>query len=385
MTQIEPLRARAAIVHDWFPGYHGSERVADVMRMDVFDEAAAPDVFTFVAARDRLPPELAAAIVQESALARLPGLRPGRHDRGRWRYLLPLMPRYFRHLDLDSYDVVISSSHACAVHARPRRDAVYVCYCHTPMRYVWLPDIEEGRVTGVVRRPLEILTGRLRRSDLAASRRPDVYIANSRAVRERIRRFYGREAAVVHPPVEVEEFSGVVEKDPEEFLWVHRLVSYKRPALVVEAFAELPYRLTMVGIGPLETDLRRRLPPNVQLRPWVDRHELVSLFKRSAGFIHIGEEDFGISMVEALASATPVVALARGGALDIVRDGVDGVLVDRPEVEALRRAVRHVATHAWDRAALVERSRVFSRARFAEQMRLQVAELIAARRKSFDA
>jgi glycosyltransferase involved in cell wall biosynthesis len=248
------------------------------------------------------------------------------------------------------------------------------------MRYVWLPELESARLSGPANHPLRLLRGWLRRTDLAASTRPDAYIANSSTVRDRIRRFYGRDATIIHPPVDVDDFSPAEEKEPGHFLWVHRLVSYKRPELVIEAFAGLPYRLTMVGLGPLASSLRRRLPPNVDLRAWVERRELVRLFARSSGFIHVGEEDFGISMVEALASATPVVSLAKGGALDIVRDGVDGVLIERPDVDALRAAIRCIENSTWDRAALVERANSFSRARFVERMRAQLEELTATRR-----
>ena len=150
----------AAIVHDWFQGFHGSERVVETMRTGLF--AKPPDVFTFHAAKELLPPDLAAAIKQESRLAGLPGLRQRGHDPGRWRLLAPLMPRYFSRLDLDAYDVVVSSSHAFAVHARPREDALHVCYCHTPIRYAWMPD------TDARAKPLARW---LRRKDLAASRR----------------------------------------------------------------------------------------------------------------------------------------------------------------------------------------------------------------------
>ena len=200
------MALRAAIVHDWFQGYHGSERVVEAIRSGVFAEDERPDVFTFHAARDLLPPDLARAIVKESRLAALPGVRQEGHAPGRWRYLLPYMPFYFSHLDLDGYDVVISSSHACAVNARPKEDALYVCYCHTPMRYAWMPELERGRAHGAKGVALAGFRGWLRRVDLEASRRPDSFVANSQAVRERIRRFYGRDAAVIHPPVEVESF-----------------------------------------------------------------------------------------------------------------------------------------------------------------------------------
>jgi glycosyltransferase involved in cell wall biosynthesis len=362
-----PITARTAIVHDWFQGFHGAERVVDAMRTGLF--AAGPDIYTFHAARSLLPPGLGSAIVRESKLASLPGIRQREHAPGLWRNLLPFMPRYFARLDLDEYDLVISSSHAFAANVRPRPDALHLCYCYTPLRYAWLPEVEAARVKGIRGVTLGLMRSRLRKIDRGASARPDGYVAISTAVRERIRRFYGRDAAVIHPPVEVEEFDPTQEKEPERFLWVHRLVSYKHPELVAEAFRDLPYRLTMVGVGPLEPRLRRSLPPNVELRSWVSRETLIRLFERSSGFVHVADEDFGITMVEALAAGTPVIALGRGGARDIVRPGVDGVLLDRVDPEALRSAVCRLGASEWDRAALADGARRFSRSRFVADLR----------------
>jgi glycosyltransferase involved in cell wall biosynthesis len=362
------LALPGAIVHDWFQGYHGSERVVEAMREGLFEPGHEPDVLTFHAARELLPPLLAAAIVKESRLADLPWLRQEGHDPGRWRYLLPTMPRYFAGLDLDPYDLVIASSHACSVHVRPREDATFVCYCHTPIRYAWMPETEARRAHGFGGFGLKALRGWLRRKDREAAQRPDGYVAISEAVRERIQRFYGRDAEVIHPPVDVDDFHPGREKEPGRFLWAHRLVAYKHPEVVIEAFRGLPYRLTMVGVGPLESRLREGLPPNVELRGWVSREELAHLYAEASGFLHVGEEDFGITMVEALASGTPVVGLERGGARDIVRPGVDGVLVDRPEPEAVRDAVRKVAESEWDTNELTARARTFSRERFLEQL-----------------
>ncbi len=365
---VGAIDERVAIVHDWFQGMHGSERVVDTMRRGLFTSRRDVDIFTFTAARDLIPAGLAERIVRESRLASLPGIRQVDHARGRWRLLLPYMPHYFASLDLTPYDVVISSSHAFAANVEARPDALHVCYCHTPMRYAWLPEVEARR-GGLGRRGLHSLGGYLRRIDRAASRRPHAYAANSRAVRERIRAFYGRDAVVIHPPVDVGEFSPHAEKDEAAFLWVHRLVPYKHPELVAEAFRGLPYRLTMVGVGPLERRLRSSLPPNVELRGWVSREELVALYESAAGFIHVGEEDFGISMVEALAAGAPVIALASGGARDIVRDRIDGVLLERAEMESLRDAIRSAAGTRWDPAALHARALEFSADRFLERMR----------------
>jgi glycosyltransferase involved in cell wall biosynthesis len=358
-----------AIVHDWFQGMHGSERLVETLRSGLFARARPPDILTFAAAPALVPPELAARIVRQSRLAALPGIRQNGNKSGRWRYLLPYMPHYFASLDLTSYDVVISSSHACAANVRPGADALHVCYCHTPMRYAWVPETDGRRVDGVAGLGLRALRGYLQRVDLEASRRPHAYAANSEAVRRRIHRFYGRDATVIHPPVGVHEFDPTCPRNEDQFLWVHRLVPYKRPDVVVEAFRDLPYRLTMVGVGPLERPIRASLPPNVELLGWLSRDELRRLYERATGFIHVGEEDFGITMVEALAAGTPVIALDGGGAIDIVRDGIDGVLVERPEADILRDAVRHVASTTWHPAALHARALEFSAERFLERMR----------------
>jgi glycosyltransferase involved in cell wall biosynthesis len=358
-----------AIVHDWFQGMHGSERVVETLRAGLFRGEREPDILTFTAAEDVLPDELARSIVRKSRLASLPGIRQVGRETGRWRYLLPYMPHYFASLDLSQYDVVIASSHACAINVRPRPDALFVCYCHTPMRYAWLPETDTRRVGALGGLGLRLFRAYLRRTDLAASRRPQAFAANSTAVRDRIHRFYGRDAEVIHPPVDVTELDVATEKEPGHFLWAHRLVPYKQPELVMEAFRDLPYRLTMVGVGPLESRLRKRQPPNVELLGWLPRRELAELFGRAAGFVHVAEEDFGISMVEALGAGTPVVALDAGGARDIVRPGVDGILIEQAELRALRAGIHAVATGSWDRHALRSRALEFSTDRFLDRMR----------------
>jgi glycosyltransferase involved in cell wall biosynthesis len=368
------LSAKTAIVHDWFSGMHGSERVVEAMRTGLFARGNEPDLYTFQAARELLPSDLAAAIVKESRLAALPGVRQRGHDPGRWRWLLPYMPTYFARLSLEEYELVISSSHACAHHVRPTPDALHVVYCHTPMRYAWMPETDRDRVAGLKGLALRSSAGRLRRLDREASRRPDLYVANSSAVRERIRRLYDRDAVVVHPPVDLDDLDPTREKDPELFLWVHRLVPYKNPELVVEAFRGLPYRLIMVGVGPLEAKLRRDLPSNVELRGWIEREELVDLYARASGFIHVAEEDFGMTMVEALGSGTPVIGLGRGGATDVVRDGIDGVLCTSAEVGEVRRALRCVTGSEYEPQALALRAACFSRHVFIERMTALISQ-----------
>ena len=354
---------RSAIVHDWFQGFHGAERTVASM-LDLF--ARDPDIFTFQAARELLPARLSSAIVKESRLSRLPGIRQRGHDPGRWRWLLPYMPRFFESLDLSAYELVVSSSHACAAGVKPPSAALHLCYCYTPMRYVWMPKEERGRARGVKGLALTTLRGRLRAWDRRASARPDAYVAISSAVAERISRFYGREAAVVHPPVAVADFPRDVPRRSGHFLWVHRLVPYKRPLEVAEAFRGLPeLTLTMVGVGPLEERLRAALPANVELLGWVSREELASRYASAAGFIHVGEEDFGITMVEALAAGAPVLAVDRGGARDIVRRDRDGVLIsDGGNTDQIRSGVRELAERSWDPEQLRTSAQRFSEEQF---------------------
>ncbi len=372
---------RTAIVHDWFQGFHGSERVVETIRRQLFAPGNAPDVFTFAAARELLPPELARAIVQESRLSRLPGVRQRGDSFGRWRLFLPYMPTYFDRLDLDRYDLVISSSHAFATRVRTRADAVHVCYCYTPARYLWLHDVDPSRAGRLASLALRFDKDRLRRLDREASDRPDGYVAISQAVRDRVRVFYGREAEVIHPPVDIADFQRDADEERSDFLWIGRLVPYKRPDAVVELFRNLPFRLTMIGVGPLEARLRADLPANVELLGWVGRDELVERLRRARALVHLAEDDFGMVMVEALAAGTPVIALERGGALDIVRPGEDGILVGQGIAEQ-RHAIEVVAARGWDRSLLAERAQLFSPERFVERFGLFVARLQAAAARS---
>jgi len=367
---------RIAIVHDWFQGFHGSERVVDVMAEDVFASAAAVDIYTFSSADELIPERLVRRIVQRSRLASIPGLRQRGHDPGRWRALLPLMPRYFRALDLDSYDIVVTSSHSCAIHARARPGAVHVCYSYSPMRYAWLADVDRDRVGGVQGAVLRGMSGWLRKVDAEAAHRVGSFVTLSEAVADRIRTFYGREAVVIHPPVDVDDFEPSVAREDGRFLWAHRMVAYKHPLEVAEAFSGLDARLTMIGVGPLHEEVKRRRPPNVEVYGWLERRDFIEHYKGASAFIHVGEEDFGITMVEALASGLPVIALNRGGARDIVRDGVDGILVERPTPEAVREAIVRVRERDWDAVALRARAGEFSRDRFVERLRDHVSALV---------
>lgn len=374
-SEVPKLQARALIVHDWLQGLHGSERVVLAMQ-DLFEGGA--DIATFMADSDNLPESLSSRVTRVSWLSRLPGLRQRHGSGGRWRYLLPLMPLWFKRVPTHGYDVVISSSHACAIAVRTDAGVPHVAYVHTPIRYVWLDELDQ-RFNGFQARAVRSLRGWMRRMDLKASKSPDVLLANSTTVQRRITDIWGRESDVVHPPVlldsSFEDRDDGRAHDPDTFVWIHRFVSYKRPLEVMRAFAKLPdTNLIMVGVGPLADQVAEEASANVSVRGWIEREELEDLLRSAGGFVHVGLEDFGISMVEALAAGTPVLALNSGGATDIVRHGVDGVLIPDADPKTITDAVNVMRSTVWDDVTLRARAEQFSKSVFLSKMRAALVE-----------
>ena len=320
---------RVVIAHEWLTSYAGSERVVEQM-LEAFPGSP---LLTTVMRPERVPPTLRGArtaVLNHSRLAR---------EHHEW--FIPLMPLAWRTLGrVDDADVVISSSHACAKAVRVGPGVRHVVYCHTPMRYAWDFQQERQRFPAPMRGVIGAGMAPLRAWDRRSAQHVDHFIANSTAVAERIRRHYGREADVIHPPVDTEFFTpGTGERD-EFFIIAGRLVAYKEPQVVVDAFRGLDARLVVVGTGPLEAHLRRDAPPNVEVLGHVGDERLRGLMRRARALIHVGNEDFGITMAEAIACGCPVIARAEGGALDIVVPGVNGILIGQSGSDAIRRAVR---------------------------------------------
>jgi glycosyltransferase involved in cell wall biosynthesis len=251
---------------------------------------------------------------------------------------LPLMPMAFEEFDLSAFDVVISASSACAKGVVTRPGTLHVCYSHTPCRYIW--DLYPEYTRGKLLRPFFApIAHWLRIWDRVSSDRVDHFIANSREVAGRIRRHYRRESEVIYPPVDTEAIRPSGKAAEDFYLVVSRLVGYKRVDLAVEAATRLGRRLVVVGRGPEMKRLRALAGPTVELRGWVDDAEVASLYARCRGFLFPGLEDFGIAPVEVQAAGRPVVAYARGGALETVVDGVTGVLFEEQTVDSLADAI----------------------------------------------
>jgi glycosyltransferase involved in cell wall biosynthesis len=291
-----------------------------------------------------------------------------------FRRLLPLFPRAAEHLDVSRHQVVISSSSAFAHGVRPGEHAVHVCYCHSPFRYAWH---ERERALEEVGRPLRPLVaaalGRIRRWDLGASQRVTQYVANSKITKRRIEEFYGRDALIVHPPVDVERFRI---GQPEDYLVVvSELVAHKRVDLALEAARLARRRVKVVGTGPDLEQLRARHGDHAEFLGRVPDDRLVELYSRASAGLVCNVEEFGIAAVEVMASGRPVVALDAGGPQETVIDGATGVLVGDQTPEAFAEAIGQTDFARFD-PERIRRHAVesFAREVFQERLRRVVGE-----------
>ena len=364
---------RVAIVHDWLETYAGSESVLEQLLL-CFPDA---DLFAVV---DFLKPEdrrfLNGRAVKTSFIQRLPAAKRI------FRSYLGLMPLAIEQFDMSGYDVIISSNHAVAKGVVTGPDQVHISYVHSPMRYIW--DLQQqylkqsGLTWGLKSIYIRWLFGRLRQWDVSSAQHVDYFIANSSYIGRRLKKAYAREATVIHPPVDIERFALGKDRDRDDFfLLPGRLVPYKRADLIVESFRRQPNRkLIVVGDGPELARIRAAAHgvTNIEFRGKVSKTEMVDLMQRARAAIFAAEEDFGITMVEAQACGTPVIAFGRGGVTDIIdADGgtPTGVLFDRQDVAAVLDAlsrfdgVRHTITAESCRANALR----FSRIRFRAEIR----------------
>lgn len=327
---------RIAVVHEWLLDYAGSERVL----REILEVVPQADLFALI---DRPDEELGAALGRRTKATTFLQWAPRPLQ---WLpYYVPLMPLAVRQLDVSGYDIVISSSHAVAkgVLTAPRQ--LHLSYVHTPMRYAWDLRDEYLRAAGLDRGPLgwaaRALLERLRRWDTRSAGGVDVFLANSAHVAARIRRAYGRDAEVLHPPVDVDDFSLHTQKK-DFYVTVSRLQPYKRIDLLLDAFKGSPQRrLVVIGDGPEMRRLRAMAGSNIELRGRLSTAEVRNYMQRARAFLFAGIEDFGIVIAEAQACGTPVIAYNAGGAAEIVRapPAPTGVLFDEQTPQAILAAL----------------------------------------------
>ncbi|HLN58698.1 MAG TPA: glycosyltransferase [Thermoanaerobaculia bacterium] len=358
---------RTAVVHDWLNGMRGGEKVLEAM-LPLLPE---PTIFTLFHVPGSVSREIEKYPIRVSFLNRLP--LAGDH----YRHYLPLFPRAVESFDLSGFDLVVSSSHCVAKGAIAPPGAPHLCYCHTPVRYAY-EQFDAYFPAGRTRwRKLKTFAvGRLRRWDQKTAGRPTRYLANSSAVAERIRRHYGREATVCHPPVDVDFFGPGPERREGFLLAVGALVPYKRYEEAIAAVRRTGRPLVLVGGGPEEKRLRAMADSSVKILVNLAPEELRRLYRTCAFFVQPGEEDFGMAAVEALSCGAPVVAFSRGGVRDVVRDGVTGVLYGPEEPEGLAGAVGRAARIAFDYTAVRGSALPFARERFEREFRQEVETLL---------
>jgi glycosyltransferase involved in cell wall biosynthesis len=363
MTQVS---ARVALVHDFLLDLRGAERVF----LELCAMYPQADVFTAVYDEDGTEGRFAARNVRSTFLQRL---RPTART---FRPLLPLYPAAMESLDLRGYDLVISSSSAWAHGVIPDEGAMHVCYCHNPFRYAWNAREDTLRGRGPVSRAaLGLVLQRWRQWDFIAAQRVDAYVANSDTTRRRVRRYFGREAVVVHPPVDTARFGPA--PVGADYVVLSELMAHKRIDVAVRAFTQLRLPLLVIGNGPDLRRLRRLAGPTVRFAGRVGDQTAAAMLARARALVVTATEEFGIAAVEAQAAGRPVIALGAGGVRETVLEGVTGAFYREQDPEALAEVLRRFDPLAVDPQACVANAARFDAAHFRHGVRRVVGQALA--------
>lgn len=364
---------KVALVHDWLVTNRGGEKVLDAIA-ELFPGA---EVFTLLHEKGSAPAGVEQLPIHTSFVDRWPRAR-------RWhRHLLPVYPWAIESFDLRGFELIISSSHCVAKGVKKPAGARHLAYVHAPMRYMWdrFDDyFGSGRASLAVRAAARAVRPALRRWDLRTASGVDRFVANSHHIARRIAELYGRQAAVVHPPVDLTRFTALPLEGlgkGDYFLWLGALAPYKRADLAIEAFAQLGRPLWIGGSGQEYRRLKKRLPENVKMLGQVPDQQLPGLYREARALVFTGEEDFGLTPLEAQACGRPVIAFASGGALETVTPRT-GLFFPRQTAADLCQAVR--AFEAWEAGFAPEEARQnairFSKEAFQGRLLAEVAALM---------
>ncbi|MFK4765726.1 glycosyltransferase [Desulfobaculum sp. SPO524] len=361
---------KVALVHYWLVNRRGGERVLEAL-CEMYPQA---DIFTHVYAPAAMSDTINARRVQTSFIGRLPRI-------AKWyQYALPLMPLALEQLDLRGYDLVISSESGPAKGVITGPDTTHVCYCHSPMRYVWDMYHDYVASAGTLKRALIApLMHYLRLWDRLSADRVDKFVANSAFVQRRIRKHYRRRATVVHPPVEVDAFTHDAPRE-DFYLMVGELVGYKRADLAVRACSRTGKRLVVIGGGEQLEDLKTMAGPSVTIMGRQPFSVIRDYMSRCRALLFPGKEDFGIVPVEAMASGAPVIAFGQGGALETVKDGVTGRFFHEQTEESLLAAITafEETLEAYSTSAIRAHAEAFGPQRFKDDMQRAIDAAMAA-------
>lgn len=365
---------KIAIVADWLTNMGGAERVVLALH-EAFPDAP---IYTSTFVREKMP-EFAGLDIRTTRLQNLPGPLRKLH-----KFFPMQRVQAFRDLDLSEYDIIISSSSAEAKQVvKTRPDQVHICYCHTPIRYYWSHyddykrDPGFGKLNPLIRFAMPFFIPPLKKADYEAAQNVDLFIANSTEVQKRISKYYGKNATVIHPPVDVDRFTPARTRG-DYYVVTGRQVPYKRIDLAVGAATELSIPLKVFGNGSEHERITKLAGPTVEFH--TDRLtdasdlELTKALNSAKGFIFPSEEDFGIVAVEALAAGAPVIALSRGGSKDIVDDGVSGVLFRDQNPDSIANAIRYAESINFLPGTLRRKAKRFDKSLFISKIKKVVAD-----------
>lgn len=351
---------RLAIVHDYLNQFGGAERVVSALH-EIFP---MDPIYTSIYDEQRLPAGFARMDIQTSFMQNFPFVF-------RWfKLYLLFYPLAIESFDLRDFDLILSSSSAWAKGARKSEGQVHICYCHTPMRFVWRYDdyVKRESVPGLLKGLLRLLLKPVKAWDLATAKNVDFYIANSQNVARRIAETYGRESVIINPPVDCAFFKPS-QLDHDYFLVVSRLNSYKRIDLAVEAFNRLDLPLKIIGDGPDRKRLQRLAGPNVEFLGRLPDREVARYLAECRALIFPGEEDFGIVPLEAMACGRPVIAYRAGGAKETVVEGRTGLFFDEQTEAALAGAVKKFQFESFDKKTIREHALKFDKKIFQQKIK----------------
>jgi glycosyltransferase involved in cell wall biosynthesis len=359
-TAIKP---KIAIVHDWLTNLGGAERVVLTLS-DMYPDAP---IYTSVYNPTKLP-DFKGKDVRVSFLQHIP-LASKKHQ------LFPMLRQLaFESFDFADYDVVISSASAEAKGIITPTETKHISYIHTPTRYYWsgyenyLEDPGFGLLDPAARAVFKRNIKKLRLWDYAAAQRPDILVANSKTVSDRIKKYYHRDSSVIFPPVDTGQFGGSEAQDGDYYLVVSRLIPYKRVDLAVRAASKLGKKLLVIGRGSESAKLQKQAGPTVRFLGFLDDVKTKKYFLGCKAFIFPAEEDFGISPVEAMAAGKPVIYYSRGGASETVIDGVTGVGFDQQNVDSLTSAIAKFEQMTMDSKKIIKQAEKFSVVKFKAAM-----------------
>ncbi len=360
------MEPKIAIVADWLTNYGGAENVVSAM-YEAFPKAK---IYTTLFNKSKMK-DLSNIDIKTSYLQKLPFAK---------RYHRPFifqMPHAIETLDLSDYDIVLSSSHSIAKGVITKVETLHICYCHTPMRYCWddwQNYINQWNIPKFAKNIIFKKIHKLRIWDRVAADRVDYYLANSRCVSKRIKKYYKRDSKVIAPPVDITKYKPIKNPSEDYFLSAGRLVPFKKFDLIVKAFNDLGTKLKIAGTGPELSNLKKLAKKNVEVLGFVSDKELEKLYQNCKAFIFAHTEDAGITPLESMSCGRPVIAYRKGGAKETVKENVTGVFFDNQNIDALKNVIKNFDSKKFNSEEIENYSKKYSREEFIKKLQSVVYE-----------